>query len=75
MENPKRRRAVFLVTLAGAAAAALVTAGVVAAGCSQPTFVDMYFGTDAGAGFVAPPREICDDAGDCGDGGADADAN
>jgi hypothetical protein len=54
---------------------ALALTGPWLAGCGSATPVDMYFGTDAGADFVAPPREAgadaAADAEDAVDGGVD----
>jgi hypothetical protein len=53
----------------------LAVTGPLLAGCGSASPVDMYFGTDAGADFVPPPRDGGDDGADDGadtaDGGVD----
>ena len=48
----------------------LALAGPLVSGCGPASPVDMYFGTDAGADFVAPEREAGVGDEDAADGGA-----
>jgi hypothetical protein len=63
MRSFRTKGVVLLITLCGALTA-MATAGAFVGSCTSATYTDMYFGSDAGADFAAPPREAGADGDD-----------
>ena len=69
MRNSRAKGVVLWITIAGTAG--VLAASVLVGGCTAATYTDMYFGSDAGADFVAPPRDAGTDVDGAGDSGAE----